>query len=213
MSDYLLGAVLLVIFLAVVLAAGYVFYRFKNARLASEWGPLVAMVNGKVVGDGGGGATSWLVGTYKGRSVQASIVPDRNMYSSMDGGGGGASEHYNYFEVALVDVPGAVDWRVTHGHKTLGIGHEGWRVQAGDPAVEAGLTAANVVDVVAAQGTPPPHMMKLPILDYQRSQGQLRYCADITPRRAPSPEQFGHLLEMLLQLMEVNAQVNPARRV
>ena len=212
MSDFLLGAIGLVLFLAVVFAAGYVFYRFKNARLASEWGPLVAMVNGKVVGDGGGGATSWLVGTYKGRPIQASIVPDHNMYSSLTDTGSSPSERYNYFEVALTDVPGAADWRIAHGQKTLGIGQEGWRLQSADPAVEAGLTAANVVALVAAQGTPPRHM-NLPIVQYQRSQGQLLYRADVSPRRAPTPEQFGQLVDMLLQLMEVNARVNPARRV
>lgn len=208
MSDLMLGTLVLIPFLVFIFVAGYFIYRFKNARLASAWGPLVALVNGKVVGDGGGGATSWLVGTYQGRAVQASIVPDRNMYSGADAGGSGPGERYNYFEVALSDVPGGQDWRVTHGEKILGLGQEGWRVQSADPAVEAGLNAANVLALLTPFGVPPPYL-RFPILEYQRGQKLLQYRADITPRRAPTPEQFAQLMAMLQQAAEINARVNP----
>ena len=66
MSDMLFGAIGLVIFLVVVFIAGYFLYKFKNARLTTAWGPLVGLVNGEVVGDGGGAASSWLSGTYQG---------------------------------------------------------------------------------------------------------------------------------------------------
>ncbi|WP_374687706.1 hypothetical protein [Promineifilum sp.] len=53
MSDTLFGIIGLAIFLVVVFVAGYFLYKFKNARLTGAWGPLVGLVNGQVVGDGG----------------------------------------------------------------------------------------------------------------------------------------------------------------
>ena len=78
MSDMLLGAIVLVPFLAFIFVAGYFIYQFKNRQLTSAWGPLVGLVNGKVVGDGGGGASSWLSGTFQGRPVVAKLAPNPN---------------------------------------------------------------------------------------------------------------------------------------
>lgn len=77
----LFGVVVLAIFLVVVFALGFLISRFKNARFEKEWQPLVPLINGKVVNDGGGAATSWLTGTYQGKSVYASMIPKRNRYS------------------------------------------------------------------------------------------------------------------------------------
>ena len=138
MSDMVFGAMGLSSFLAVSFIAGYFLYMFKNARFKNAWGPLVSLVDGKVVDDGGGGATSWLVGSYKGWKVQASMTPGRNMYSQNDSSG----PKYNYFEIALADVPGKHDWSVIYDRKILGVGQTGWRVKSEDPAMEESLTAA-----------------------------------------------------------------------
>ena len=105
MSDMLFGAIGLVIFLVAIAIAGYFLYKFQNARLTNAWGPLVGLVNGKVVGDGGGAASSWLSGTYQGRPVVAKLAPNINAHSS-DGSGG---IKYNYFDVALTETPGRQD--------------------------------------------------------------------------------------------------------
>ena len=49
----------------------------------------------------------------------------------------------------------------------------------------------------------------MPTVDYHRREASLRYRADISPAAAPSPERFGQMVAMLVQLAEINAQVNP----
>lgn len=206
MSDMLFGIIVLVIFLAIVFVGGYFLYKFKNSRLTKAWGPLVHIVDGKVVGDGGGGATSWLVGTYKGRKVQAAMTPNRNVYSST--GDMDSSASYNDFEVALADVKGKQDWNVTYVRKIMGMGKEGWRVQSADPSVQAGLDAAGVIPLVAPFGIPTSHIT-LPTLEFNRREELLRYRYDAGSSWTPSPQVFVEHLEMLLQLADVNTRVNP----
>lgn len=201
-----LGAIVLAIFLVVVFVAGYFFYKFKNARLTNAWEPLVGLVEGQVVGDGGGGATSWLTGIYQGRNVQASITPDRNMYSGDDAGGG---HRYHYFDVALADTPGRHDWSVEFNRSILGTGQAGWRVRARDAALQTALEAAGVVSLVAPLGQPPQHLAG-PTLNFDSRTNLLRYAADNGATWTPTPQQFTDLLEMLLKAAAINARVNPA---
>ena len=201
MADMLYGAIGLVIFLVVAFIAGYFLYKFKNARLTSAWGPLVGLVNGKVVGDGGGAASSWLSGTYQGRPVVAKLAPDLNQHE--DGG-----SKYNYFDVALTETPGGHDWAVDYVHRVLGLGRAEWRVVTKNPTLQAALEAAGVIDLIAPFGQPPGHFA-MPTVDYHRREASLRYRADISPAAAPSPERFGQMVAMLVQLAEINAQVNP----
>ena len=200
MADMLFGAVGLVIFIVVVFIAGYFLYKFKNARLTSAWGPLVGLVNGKVVGDGGGAASSWLSGTYQGRPVVAKLAPNLNQHE--DGG-----SKYNYFDVALTETPGGHDWAVDYAHGVLGFGRTGWRVVAKNTTLQAAIEAAGVIDLIAALGQPPGHFV-MPTVEYNRREASLRYRADISPTVAPSPERFGQMVAMLIRLAEINAQVN-----
>lgn len=207
MSDMVLGTLILIVFLIVVFIAGYFLYRFKNARLTGAWGPLVSLVNGKVVGDGGGGATSWLTGTYKSRKVQASMTPGRNMYSSNPSESNRGT--YNYFESALADVPGKYNWRVEFNRAVLGVGQTGWRVQSEDRSVENSLDAANVVALISPFGEPPSHL-GLSTVEYNSREHLLLYREDAGSRWTPTPERFTEELELLLRLEDVNARVNPA---
>lgn len=161
MSDMLLGAIVLPIFLVVIFITGYFLYKFKNARLTNAWGPLVGLVNGQVVGDGGGGATSWLTGAYKGRRVQASMIPNRNMYSSL--GSDSTGGRYHHFDVALAETPGKQDWQLEYNRAILGVVQTGWRVKAKDPALEAALSAAGLLSLPGSLGEPPAHF-QLPTL-------------------------------------------------
>lgn len=204
MSDMLFGAIGLVIFLVVVVIAGYFFYKFQNARLTNAWGPLVGLVNGKVTGDGGGAASSWLSGAYQGRPMVAKLAPNVST-SSADGSGG---IKYNYFDVALTETPGRQDWAVDTVRGALGLGRAEWRVVTKDPTLEGALTAAGVIDLVAAFGQP-AGTFQLPPVEFSRREASLRYRADISPAVAPSPQQFGRMVELLAKLAEINAQVNP----
>ena len=200
MSDILFGAIGLVIFIVVVSIAGYFLYKFQNARLTHAWGPLVGLVNGKVVGDGGGAASSWLSGTYQGRPVVAKLAPNLNQHE--DGG-----SKYNYFDVALTETPGGHDWAVDYAHGVLGLGRTGGRVVTKDPTLQAALEAAKVIDLIAPFGQPPGHFV-MPTVEYNRREASLRYRADISPAVTPSPEQFGQMVGMLVRLAAINAQVN-----
>lgn len=208
MSDIIIGVCGLVIFLVVVFVAGYFLYKFKNAQLTKAWGPLVGLVNGKVIGDGGGGATSWMTGTYKGRKVQASMTPDRNMYSSTSGASESVSGRFNYFEVALADIPGKHDWNVDYHRAVFGVGQTGWRAQSKDPDLEASLNAANIVSIISPFGEPPQYLSQ-PAVEYNYREKLLRFREDVGSQRVPTPERFAKELDLLLQLEEINAQVNP----
>lgn len=203
MSDMLFGAIVLVIFLVFVFIAGYFLYRFKNARLTNAWGPLIGVVNGKVVGDGGGAATSWLTGSYRGLNVQASMVPNRNRYSGEDAGSG----TYHYFDVALANTPGRQDWSVQYDRAILGIGQTGWRVRAKDSALATALEAAGILSLVTPWGEPPSYF-SLPTLSYSSRTQLLRYAADNGATWTPTTQGFTELLELLRQAAEINARVN-----
>ena len=204
MSDTLLGAIVLVPFLVFIFVAGYLIYKFKNRRLTAAWGPLVALVNGQVVGDGGGGTSSWLSGAYQGRAVVAKLAPNLNE-STTDGTSSGVK--YNYFDVALTGMPGQQNWAVDYRRSVLGLGQSGWGVETKDRALQAALEATGVIDLVTPFGQPPPHF-HLPPVQYSRSEQTLRYRADISPAVAPSPERFGQMVGLLAQLAEINARVN-----
>lgn len=200
MDDFLLGAGGLIIFLAIIGVGGYFLYKFQNARLTNAWGPLVGLVNGKVTGDGGGAASSWLSGTYQGRPVVAKLAPNLNQHE--DGG-----SKYNYFEVALTETPGGHDWAVEYARGALGLGRAEWRVVTKNPALQTALEAAGVIDLIAPFGQPPGHFV-MPTVAYDRREASLRYRADISPAVAPTPQQFGRMVGLLAQLAEINARVN-----
>ena len=205
MSDMLLGICGLAVFLVVVFVAGYFYYKFQNARLTGAWGPLVGLVNGKVTGDGGGGTSSTLRGTYQGRPVVATLAPNLNVLSTNNEISGAK---INYFDVALTGVAGRYDWAVDFGRSVLGVGQSGWRVETKDSALQAALEAAGVVDLVAANGQPSPHM-QVPPVRYSSGTRTLTYSTDITPAKAPAPQQFGLMVDFLAKLAEINARVNP----
>ena len=193
-SDFIFGAVVLVIFLIFVFVLGWLINKFKNARFAKAWASLQPIINGKVHEDGGGAATSYLVGTYQGWQVQASMMPNRNMYSGESG------HYYNHFDVALLGVPGKQDWSFEYHAPIMGFGKSGWHVETKDQALAERLERANLIAALAGMGQPK--------IIYQQRNGLLKYEADITPLEVPTPEMFQKKLEILLWLAKVNEEVN-----
>lgn len=193
-SDFIFGAVVLAIFLVFVFVLGWLISKFKNARFAKAWVPLLPIINGTITDDGGGAATSWLTGTYQGRRVRASMTPERNRYS------GESDPKYNHFDVALLDVPGRQDWRVMYKTPVLGFGEYGWRIQTQDKTLEARLQAAGVLQQVA--------QLQCDALEYKTKAQTLTYEQDLTPQWVPTPERFRADLELLILLAQVNEQVN-----
>ncbi|MFP5284870.1 MAG: hypothetical protein ACLGI9_03955 [Thermoanaerobaculia bacterium] len=185
-SDMVFGSFVLVIFLVFVFALGKVIYTFKNVRFTRAWSPLVPIIDGTVAGDGGGGATSWLTGTWQGRRVQAIMSPDRNRYSGESG------STYNEFGIELLDVPGGQDWRIDSS-----------RIEIAEPALRQRLEASGILLMIQAFGTP--------TLAYSRAQRKLSYSEDAGSRWTPTPEHFEAALQILLRLAQVNEEVNPPR--
>lgn len=196
-NDMVFGSVVLSIFLVVVFALGYAINRIKNRRLASAWAPLAPIIGGQVVEDGGGAATSWLVGTFEGRRVAASITPARNRYSGDDAGAG---HRYNHFDVALADEPGAVDWSVEERATGLGFGRPEWQVLSRDPRLAKRLREAGMIALA--------HEAQALRIQYTPGDRTLRLSQDLAARTAPAPEQFRRALDAVLRLSALHARCN-----
>ena len=193
-GDMLFGSIVLIIFLVFVFGLGFLINRFKNRRFTRAWKPLVHLINGKVIEDGGGAATSWLTGTYRGQPVRASMIPNRNRYSGESG------PKYNYFDIALLEVPGRQDWRIEYKTPILGFGQTGWQIDTKDAALRDRLQASGVIDEIARMG---PEEIR-----YQARAKTLLCSEDVTPLWVPAPARFQEELELLLLLARVNAEVN-----
>jgi hypothetical protein len=196
--DMVVGSVGLVLFLVFCFAAGKVLNSFKNARFAKAWSPLVPLINGTVINDGGGAATSWLTGTYQGRKVQASMIPGRNRYSGESG------FKYNHFDVELLEVPGGQDWKIVHETKFPSFGEASWHIETADAALKQRLEASGVIPMLESFGSP--------TVEYRRRQGRLSFSEDAGPSWIPTPERFEAELAFLLRRARLNDEVNPAVR-
>jgi hypothetical protein len=196
------GVIGLVIFLACLFIAGKLLNSFQNARFTRAWTPLVTAIQGTVVNDGGGAAASWLAGTYRGKPVQAEMVPGRSVYSE-------SGVKFNYFSVTLRDLAGKQDWSVAYKTPLFGMAKTGWQIRAEDKALEARLDQSGIVGAVARFGDPRSLIpFGGPTVAYKVRGRTLLYAEDVTPRWAPTPERFQQQLELLLVLAKVNEEVN-----
>jgi hypothetical protein len=200
MSDFTLGLIIMPFFLVFIFTMGYVIYRVKNAALTRAWTPLRPLLDGggTVTGDGGGGATSYLTGTYRGRRVQASMSPDVGKYSGESG------DHANWFTVALLDVPGAENFRITAAPTLPRFWRSEWRVDAANDALRQALEAAQSVERVAAFGDVE--------VSYDRSSRTLKFVEDVRPSKVPPRDLFQQELDLLIDLADLAAPINRAAR-
>jgi hypothetical protein len=198
MSDFTLGLIIMPFFLVFIFVMGYGIYRVKNAALTRAWTPLRPLLDGggTVNGDGGGAATSYLTGMYRGRRVQASMSPDAAKYS-------GESGHYaNWFTVSLLDVPGADNFRITAAPTLPRFWQSEWRVDAANEALRAALEAAGAVARVSAFGDVE--------VSYDRASRMLRFVEDVRPSKVPSRDMFQQEIDLLIDLADL---VEPLNRV
>lgn len=193
-QDILFGVAVLIPFLVLVFALGFIINRFKNRRFARAWAPLVPVINGTITHDGGGATTSWLTGTWQGRRVRASMTPDRNRYSGETG------SRYNSYEIAVLDVAGGKDWSIECKTLVLGFGKEGWHIETPDEALAERLRAAGAIALVERLG--------MPTVRYSAREKALLFEEDAGPVWVPAPARFQEELDILLQLAEVNERVN-----
>lgn len=196
LSDFQLGLIIMPFFLVFIFTMGYGIYRVKNAMLTREWTPLRPLIDGggTIAGDGGGGATSWLSGKYRGRRIQASMSPGVSKYS-------GESGHYaNRFTVAVLDVSGAENFRITDAPSLPRFWQSEWRADAKNEVLRQALEAAGVVPRVSAFGEVE--------VSYNRSTRMLELVEDVSPLKVPPRERFQQELDLLIELADIVQPLN-----
>jgi len=193
-GDIIFGAVVLIILLVLAWIIGRFISSLKNKRFNQAWAPLVPLINGKIHHDGGGAATSWLTGSYKGKQVQASMIPNRNRYQEQSG------ERYNYFDVALMQIAGQQDWRITYKTAVFGLGKTGWQVSGRDENLSLRLQSDEIFSALAHLGRPE--------IEYSARSRTLRCSQDVTPQWVPTAQRFQEQLEELLLLETINEELN-----
>jgi hypothetical protein len=198
MSDFTVGLIVMPFFLAFIFTLGYAISRVKNAAMSRAWTPLRTLIDGggTISGDGGGGATSYLSGTYRGRRVRASMSPDVAKYSG-DGG-----HHANWFTVTLLDVPGRDSFRITTAPSLPHFWRREWRVDAADVALREALAATSALARVSAFGEVE--------VSYDRSSRTLRFEEDVRPSKTPPRDRFQEELDLLIELADLVAPINRA---
>ena len=196
-GDLLFGVAVLAVALPVLYVGGRLIARLRNARFTRDWAELVpTLVGAEVVPvRGGGAASSWLTGRYRGASVFASMTPDV-------GSGGSSDVHRleNRFETGLRELRGAHDWSVEWTEAVLGLGRTGWQLRADDAALRERLERAGVREIVGPLGRG--------AVRFGARAGTLVLHQDIRPYRTLPAERFRQSLDVLLRLSEVAGPLN-----
>lgn len=196
-----LSVVYAVIFVLFAIALGYVIVRVKQARFARAWRPLLHVVQGRVIRSSGGGADSPMRGTYKGYSVYGTMVPDAS---------DGEDSRSNHFAVGFTGLPGQADWKLAYVQRLWPLAAKPtWRLESKDPALCARLEAAGVVAIAESLLALPD--APEPPVSYTQARGNLLLQTVAWPGWVPDEQRFVDLLEALVGLARINAEVNAPR--
>lgn len=188
----------LVVFVAFVIALGFLIVKFRQARYARAWKPLLGVVQGVVLPSTGGGADSRIRGSYKGHDIFAAMAPQASK---------GEDSRYNHFEVGIIGLQGALDWKIAHVRRLLPSGSTpDRRLETKDEALRSRLEAAGIVRIVEALGIMPD--APDPPASYSMAQGILRIQCDCGPEWIPSEAFFVEMIETLIALARINAECN-----
>lgn len=195
-EDTIFGAKVLAVFLVFVFALGYTINRLKNWQFRRRWSPLLPMVaDPKITEDGGGAATSWLSGSYRGARMYASMTPQISKYSGDNGG-----FKANRFSVALQNVQGKSDWSVKWDEGIPLFRTAGWVVESKDPVLRARLESAGILERILPLGEA--------ALTYSVRDRALVWAADIEPEIILPPERFRRTLDTLMEIAEIAGSGN-----
>jgi hypothetical protein len=110
------------------------------------------------------------------------------------------SRNGNVFSVGIENVPGADDWSIVWDVGLPLVGTASWAVHPADTPLAARLAGAGVVDQIEKFGRASIH--------YRVRDHTLEWSAYIEPRVILPPDEFGHVLDALLALVEINRSVN-----
>jgi hypothetical protein len=192
-SDTVVGVVGLSVFLVLAYAGGRLINAGRHRRFTRDWQPLVPVIGGTVHEDpGGGGASSWLVGSFGGRTIHASMSPDIRR--------GEDSGYENRFSQGVAELDGHESWYLSHHAPLFGSGAGEWSIQAKEDSLAQRLTDAGVIDIARTVGPS--------TVSFDPHGRILRVEQDIRPLRVPSDARFRQLLDVALQLAVVNERTN-----
>jgi hypothetical protein len=186
------------VFMVFVFALGYAIVKVKQIRYARAWRPLLHVVQGQVMGSSGGGADSPMRGTYKGYQVYGTMVPDAS---------DGEDSRSNHFAVGFTGLPGRADWKLAYVQRLWPLAAPPiWRLESSDAALCARLEAAGVVAI--AEGLLALPDAPDPPVSYSQARGNLLLQTVAWPGWVPDEPRFIELLEALIRLARINAEVN-----
>lgn len=179
----------LVAFVVLAWRVGLLLNRFKHRRFVKAWQPLVGIIQGEVHEDPqGGGASSWLVGRWKGLTIHACMSHGVRSFEWQ--------HHENRFAVGVTGLTGLTSWTTTGDARR---GDLGLDVKSDDHALEERLRAAGLLE----------RLKRLQCLSarFESHSGKLFLEDTVEPLWAPPPERFIALLNALAELAELQGQL------
>lgn len=190
-EDWLIGVPLVAGMIVVAYGLGRGLAAIKNRRFQGAWRPLMPLVEGaRVEGDGGGAATSFLHGMYRGRRVCAAMSPVRRRNADV-----------NHFEISAFQVKGRSDWKLVYHNALPGLGTTGWRIESKDEGLAARLRTTAIM---------PGEMPGRTDIrwTYSASRQELNFHEEIGSLWTPSPGRFQAELDELLEIARINEDLN-----
>ncbi len=195
--ENVLAVVGLVVFVYLAYRVGKILNAFKHRRFTQAWQPLIGIVNGKVHEDPqGGGASSWLVGEWKSKTIHARMTPD---VRSSDSTGDSSGVLENRFAVGVPGQEGRASWSTARGFSLSGTGEI--TVSSADKALAERLGAAGVVALLEAAQCAGAR--------FDHQSGYLFVEEDVSPLWTPPPARFTVLLDLAVELARLQAAANP----
>lgn len=206
-SDTLLGVLVLALVVPLVIVAGYLVVRFRQARVTHAWQPVQELFEDARTSSGTGVASSYLQGRYRGRRFEAVSTPGVEVGSSSSDGGG---PRFTLFELTLLDVPGRQSWQVVLHQRRAADGGGTWSLGSDDEPLAAGLRAAGVVDAVAGVVRADYTLAgPQPVLAYRARDTRLVLRSDADDRLVPSVAWVQRAMDLLLTVDATNSRLNP----
>jgi len=197
----MLGFIAIIVFLILAYLIGTAATKFEKAKVTKAWLPLQPVINGVIENNGSrlfmfakesANAASWLLGTYNGKKVLASIYPNKRKFYF------NRWDRYNYFSVAILDLDGKKDWKVIFKQSAVK-GNSGFSIIA-DKELEQSLLNAGVLDLITSVNNAG--------VAYYAGSRLLQLSDTVIQSWTPSPEKFKQQLELLLNLAAINERVN-----
>lgn len=189
MMEHILVLPGLVLFVVVAWQVGRVLNWFRHLRFTREWQPLIDVIGGTVHEDPqGGGATSWLVGSWKEHVIQASMTPQVRSFEWQ--------HHENRFSVGVAGQRGAASWRA---ELSPGVGSR-FEVQSDDAGLIERLERSDAERLMREA--------ECTVARFDRHSELLFVDENPTPALIPSRERFVRLLDVATGLARIQDVLN-----